>query len=105
MPLAIERKNAHNKDDFQKYFKKYKDICIDKKIADEDVQNRDETKFHTGCSRAIRLSFLILMTFFNRPRQSKIYHINKEYQRWRKNNTANIDIVQYSYFGKVGRRK
>ena len=33
----MERKKAHNEDDFQEYFEKYKDIRIDKEIADEDV--------------------------------------------------------------------
>ena len=36
-PLAVERKNAHNEDDFHEHFEKYKDICIDKGIADEEV--------------------------------------------------------------------
>ena len=48
----MERKNAHNEDDFQEYFEKYKDIRIDKGIADEDVWNMDETGFRAGCGRA-----------------------------------------------------
>ncbi len=51
-PRAAERKNAHNKDDFMKYFEKYKDIQIEKRIADEDVWNIDETGFRAGCDRA-----------------------------------------------------
>ena len=45
--------NAHSEDDFQEYFETYKDICIDKGIADEDVWNMDmdETGFHAGCGR------------------------------------------------------
>ncbi len=34
------------------YFKKYKDIRIEKRIADEDVWNMDETDFCAGCGRA-----------------------------------------------------
>ena len=51
-PLAVERKDAHNEDDFLEYFEKYKDIRIEKDIADEDVWNMDETGFRTGCGRA-----------------------------------------------------
>ena len=51
-PLAVERKNAHNEGDFMEYFEKYKDIRIEKRIADEDVWNIDETGFCAGCSRA-----------------------------------------------------
>ena len=35
-----------------RYIEKYKDICIDKGIADENVWNMDETGFCTGCGRA-----------------------------------------------------
>lgn len=48
----MEYKNTHNEKDFQKYFKKYKDICIEKKIVDEDIWNMDETEFCVGCSKA-----------------------------------------------------
>ncbi len=48
----MERKNARNENDFQEYFGKYKDIRIDKEIADEDVWNMDETGFRAGCGRA-----------------------------------------------------
>ena len=34
------------------YFGKYKDIRIEKRIADEDVWNMDETGFRAGCDRA-----------------------------------------------------
>lgn len=34
-PPVVERKNAHNENDFQEYFEKYKDIRLDKGIADE----------------------------------------------------------------------
>ena len=51
-PLAVECKNAHNEDDFQEYFEKYKDIRIDKRIADEDVWNINETGFRAGYGRA-----------------------------------------------------
>ncbi len=33
------------------YFEKYKDIRIEKRIADEDVWNKDETGFCAGCGR------------------------------------------------------
>ena len=48
----MERKNAHKEDDFQKYFVKYKNICIDKGIVDKNVWNMDEIRFCTSCSRA-----------------------------------------------------
>ena len=51
-PLAIERKNAHNEDNFKDYFVKYKGIRIDKGITDEDTLNMDETEFRAGCGRA-----------------------------------------------------
>lgn len=34
-PLAVERKNAHDEDDSKEYFEKYKDIRIDKGIAEK----------------------------------------------------------------------
>ncbi len=51
-PLAIERENVHNENDIIEYFEKYKDIQIEKRFADEDVWNMDETRFCSGCSRA-----------------------------------------------------
>ena len=36
-PLAVERKNAHNEEDFKEYFEKYWEIRVQKGIADEDV--------------------------------------------------------------------
>lgn len=42
----MEYKNAHNEDDFQDYFEKYKDMCIDKKIVDENLWNIDKTRFY-----------------------------------------------------------
>ena len=51
-PPIVERKNAHNEDDFQDYFEKYKNIRIDKGIPDEDVWNIDGTRFCAGCGRA-----------------------------------------------------
>lgn len=48
----MERKNAHNEDDFQDYLEKYKDIHIKKGIADEDLFNMDEIGFCVGCGRA-----------------------------------------------------
>ncbi len=50
-PLVVERKNAQNEDDFMEYFEKYKDIRIEKRIADEDVLNIDEIGFRAGCGR------------------------------------------------------
>lgn len=35
--LIVKYKNIYNKDNFQEYFKKYKDICIIKRIADENI--------------------------------------------------------------------
>ena len=46
------RKNAHDEDDFKKYFEKHKDIRIDKGIANEEVLNIDKTKFRASCGRA-----------------------------------------------------
>lgn len=34
-PLAVERKNAHDEDDFKEYFEKYNDNRIDKGIAEK----------------------------------------------------------------------
>ncbi len=51
-PLAVERKNAHNENDFMECFEKYKDIWIEKGIIDEDIWNMDETEFRAGCGRA-----------------------------------------------------
>ena len=51
-PLTVKRKNAHNKDNFQKYFEKYKDICIDKGITDNNVWNINETEFRAGFGKA-----------------------------------------------------
>ena len=47
-PLAVKRKNAHNEDDFQEYFEKYKNIRIEKGIADEDVWNMDFARAVAG---------------------------------------------------------
>ena len=44
-PLAIDRKNAHNIEDFTIYFEKYKEIRIQRGITDADVWNMDETGF------------------------------------------------------------
>ena len=44
-PLAIDRKNAHNVEDFTIYFEKYKKIRIQKGITDADVCNMDEAGF------------------------------------------------------------
>lgn len=46
--LAIDRKNAHNIKDFTIYFKKYKEIPIQRGITDADVWNIDETGFRVG---------------------------------------------------------
>jgi len=51
-PLAIDRKNAHNVEDFTTYFEKYKDIRIQRGITDADVWNMDETGFRIGCGIA-----------------------------------------------------
>ena len=48
----MEQKNAHNEKDFLEYFEKYKDICIEKEITDENVWNMDETRFCAGCDGA-----------------------------------------------------
>lgn len=51
-PLAVKRKYAHNEAKFKEYFEKYKNIHIEKRIADEDVWNMDEIEFCTGCDKA-----------------------------------------------------
>ncbi len=51
-PLAIDRKNAHNIEDFTIYFEKYKEIRIQRGITDADVWNMHETGFHVGCKIA-----------------------------------------------------
>ena len=48
-PLAINQKNAHNVKDFMIYFKKCKEIRIQKGITDADVWNMDETGFYVRC--------------------------------------------------------
>lgn len=47
-PLAIDQKNAHNIKDFTIFFKKYKEIYIQRDIIDADVWNMDETGFCIG---------------------------------------------------------
>ncbi len=47
-PLVVKRKNTDNEDDFIEYFEKYKDIRIEKVIADGDVWNKDEIGFRGG---------------------------------------------------------
>lgn len=32
MPFLVKHENAYNKNDFQRYFKKYKNICTNKKL-------------------------------------------------------------------------
>lgn len=51
-PLAVKRNNAHNEKNFQEYFKKDKDICIEKQILDKNVWNIDETGYCAGCDKA-----------------------------------------------------
>ena len=51
-PLAIDRKNAHNIEDFTIYFEKYKEIRIQRGITDANVWNMDETGFRIGCGVA-----------------------------------------------------
>ena len=48
----MECKNAYNEKDFPEYFEKYKDICIENGIADENVWNIDEIGFCICCGRA-----------------------------------------------------
>lgn len=50
-PLVVKHKNAYNRDDFQKYFKKYKNIYTNKGIADENIWNMNETRFCAGCGK------------------------------------------------------
>lgn len=53
-------KNAYNEDDFQDYFKKYKNICTDKKIADKNIQNIHKTRFCVDCDKAYQVITLKL---------------------------------------------
>ena len=63
MPLAVKYKNANNKDDIQKYFKQYKNICIDEKIANEEIQNINKTRFCVGCRR----TYEVIILDFDKP--------------------------------------
>lgn len=66
----IEYKNIHKKVNFLAYFEKYKEIRIGKGIADENIQNIDETRFYVGCNRVYQiitfnLSKLLFLTDSN----------------------------------------
>lgn len=47
----MKRKNAYNEKGFQEYFEKQKDICIEKRMVDEDIQNMDKIRFCLSCDK------------------------------------------------------
>lgn len=49
--FIVEDKNTHNKNNFQEYFEKYKDIYIKKRIADKNVWNINKTRFYMSYGR------------------------------------------------------
>lgn len=61
--LTLEYINNDNKNNFWKYFKKYKDILFNKRIVDKDVWYIDDIRFCKDCSK-----IYWVITFIDRPK-------------------------------------